>query len=52
MEDTRIDDISIVLCGAAGQGIQTVEALLTKTLKRSGYNVLLQGNTCQECEGE
>ena len=39
MEDTRIDDISIVLCGAAGQGIQTVEALLTKTLKRSGYNV-------------
>ena len=32
-------DISIVLCGAAGQGIQTVEALLTKTLKRTGYNV-------------
>lgn len=33
------DDISIVLCGAAGQGIQTVEELLTKTLKRSGYHV-------------
>ncbi|MHA2132201.1 MAG: 2-oxoacid:acceptor oxidoreductase family protein, partial [Promethearchaeota archaeon] len=33
------DDISIVLCGAAGQGIQTVEALLTKTLKKSGYYV-------------
>jgi len=32
-------DISIVLCGAAGQGIQTVEALLTKTLKSSGYYV-------------
>jgi 2-oxoglutarate ferredoxin oxidoreductase subunit alpha len=32
-------DISIVLCGAAGQGIQTVEALLTKTLKKSGYYV-------------
>jgi len=32
-------DISIVLCGAAGQGIQTVEALLTKTLKKSGFNV-------------
>ena len=32
-------DISIVLCGAAGQGIQTVEALLTKTLKNSGYYV-------------
>ena len=32
-------DISIVLCGAAGQGIQTVEALLTKTLKGTGYHV-------------
>ncbi len=34
-----IEDVSIVLCGAAGQGIQTVESLLTKTLKRSGLNV-------------
>ena len=33
------NDISIVLCGAAGQGIQTVETLLTKTLKKSGFNV-------------
>ncbi|MFX1298628.1 MAG: 2-oxoacid:acceptor oxidoreductase subunit alpha [Promethearchaeota archaeon] len=33
------DDVSIILCGAAGQGIQTVEALLTKALKRSGYYV-------------
>ena len=33
------EDISLVLCGAAGQGIQTVEELLTKTLKKSGYNV-------------
>lgn len=32
-------DFSVVLCGAAGQGIQTVESLLTKTLKRSGFNV-------------
>ncbi len=38
VEDVK-NDISIVLCGAAGQGIQTVEALLTKSLKRSGYNV-------------
>ncbi|MHA1932294.1 MAG: 2-oxoacid:acceptor oxidoreductase subunit alpha [Promethearchaeota archaeon] len=34
-----MDGISIVLCGAAGQGIQTVEELLTKTLKRTGYHV-------------
>lgn len=32
-------DISIVLGGAAGQGIQTVEALLVQVLKREGYNV-------------
>ena len=33
------DDISIVLCGEAGQGIQTVEYLLTRILKTAGYNV-------------
>ena len=33
------DDISIVLCGQAGQGIQTVEYLLTRIFKLAGYNV-------------
>jgi 2-oxoglutarate ferredoxin oxidoreductase subunit alpha len=33
------DDISIVLCGQAGQGIQTVEHLLTRIFKIAGYNV-------------
>ncbi|NIM89659.1 MAG: 2-oxoacid:acceptor oxidoreductase subunit alpha [Candidatus Aminicenantes bacterium] len=33
------DDISIVLCGEAGQGIQTVERILTHVLKLSGFNV-------------
>ncbi len=32
-------DISIVLCGQAGQGIQTVEKLLTRISKTAGYNV-------------
>lgn len=32
-------DISIVLGGAAGQGIQTVESLLVQILKREGYFV-------------
>ncbi len=32
-------DISIVLGGAAGQGVQTVETLLVQVLKREGYNV-------------
>ncbi|GAH42449.1 unnamed protein product, partial [marine sediment metagenome] len=34
-----MNDISIVLCGEAGQGIQTVEQLLTKIVKKSGFNV-------------
>jgi len=33
------EDVSIVLCGEAGQGIQTVEHILTRTLKLSGYHV-------------
>jgi len=32
-------DISIVLCGAAGQGIQTVEKILASVLKLSGYYI-------------
>jgi len=38
-KNKKQDDISIVLCGAAGQGIQTVERLLTGMLKKSGCNV-------------
>ncbi|NHJ87421.1 MAG: 2-oxoacid:acceptor oxidoreductase subunit alpha [Asgard group archaeon] len=33
------DDISIVLCGAAGLGIQTVEDLLANVLKKSNYHI-------------
>ncbi|MGB9936088.1 MAG: 2-oxoacid:acceptor oxidoreductase subunit alpha [Methanobacterium sp.] len=32
-------DISIVLCGEAGQGIQTVEEILIQTVKLGGYHV-------------
>lgn len=32
-------DISLVLGGAAGMGVQTVEALLVQVLKREGYHV-------------
>jgi 2-oxoglutarate ferredoxin oxidoreductase subunit alpha len=31
-------DISIVICGAAGQGIATLEDLLTSILKQAGYH--------------
>lgn len=33
------DDLSIVIAGEAGQGIETIEIILTKLLKRAGYNV-------------
>lgn len=32
-------DISIVLCGAAGQGVQTVEHILVRLLRQTGYHV-------------
>lgn len=34
-----MNDISIVLCGEAGQGIETIEDILTKFLKASRYNI-------------
>ncbi|MBN2013396.1 2-oxoacid:acceptor oxidoreductase subunit alpha [candidate division KSB1 bacterium] len=36
---TKNDDVSIVLGGAAGQGIQTVEQLLVHLFKASGYHL-------------
>ena len=33
------DDVSLVICGSAGQGIQTVETILTQLLKRAGFHV-------------
>jgi 2-oxoglutarate ferredoxin oxidoreductase subunit alpha len=33
------EDVSIVLCGEAGQGIKTIELILVHVLKKSGYNV-------------
>jgi len=38
-EARQEDDISIVLCGQAGQGVQTVEHLLTRIVKLSGHHV-------------
>ena len=32
-------DVSLVLCGAAGQGVQTVEEILVDSLRKSGFNV-------------
>lgn len=42
MNENRIskkEDVSIVLCGEAGQGIQTVERIMVQVLKRSHFHV-------------
>jgi 2-oxoglutarate ferredoxin oxidoreductase subunit alpha len=39
VKHTGADGVSIVLCGQAGMGIQTVEGVLTRMLKLAGYNV-------------
>jgi 2-oxoglutarate ferredoxin oxidoreductase subunit alpha len=38
-ENKNKDEVSIVLCGQAGQGIQTVEKIITRCLKLSGFHV-------------
>lgn len=39
MSKSLSEDVSIVLCGEAGQGIQTVEEILVQAVKLGGYNV-------------
>jgi len=38
-ENKNKDEVSVVLCGQAGQGIQTVEKILVWCLKLSGFHV-------------
>ena len=38
-DDSSREDVSIVICGEAGQGIQTVEAILVQAIKMGGYHV-------------
>jgi 2-oxoglutarate ferredoxin oxidoreductase subunit alpha len=45
------EEVSIVLCGEAGQGIQTVEHILTQTLKLSGYHVFSTGEYMSRIRG-
>lgn len=33
------EELSLVLCGQAGQGLKTIEDILSNILKKSGYNV-------------
>ena len=38
-EKTIKDEVSIVLAGAAGQGIQSIQKILTHIIKEDGYHV-------------
>jgi len=44
-------EISVVLCGAAGQGVQTVESLLVKALARSGYHIFATKESMSRVRG-
>jgi 2-oxoglutarate ferredoxin oxidoreductase subunit alpha len=44
-------EIAVVLCGAAGQGVQTVESLLVKALGRSGYHVFATKESMSRVRG-
>ena len=39
LQAQKKDEVSVVLCGEAGQGIQTVEQILARYLKLSGFHV-------------
>ncbi len=39
MSSSRKHEVAIVVAGQAGQGIQTIESILTMAFKRSGYQV-------------
>ncbi len=39
MKTIKSEDISIVLCGPAGQGIQTAEKLMVSILRKAGHNI-------------
>jgi len=46
-----LDDVSIVLAGAAGQGIQTIQDLLTHILKSEGYYVFAMREVMSRVRG-
>ena len=45
-------DVSVVICGEAGQGIQTVESILVQAIKMGGYHVSHRKNICRVRGGE
>ncbi len=46
-----LDDVSIVLAGSAGQGIQTIQHLLTHILKLEGYHIFAMKEVMSRVRG-
>jgi 2-oxoglutarate ferredoxin oxidoreductase subunit alpha len=44
-------DVSLVLCGAAGQGVQTVEHLMVRLAKAAGYHVFASSEYMSRVRG-
>lgn len=51
MRKRILDDVSIVLAGAAGQGIQTIQHLLTHILKLEGYHIFAMKEVMSRVRG-
>lgn len=51
MSHTYDETLSIVLCGEAGLGLQTVETLLTRFLKESGFHVFAYSEIMSRIRG-
>ena len=45
------EDLSLVLCGAAGQGVQTVETLLVRLFQREGFHVFASKEAMSRVRG-
>jgi len=45
------DDLSVVICGEAGQGLKTIETLFAKTVKSAGYHVFVNKEIMSRIRG-
>jgi 2-oxoglutarate ferredoxin oxidoreductase subunit alpha len=48
---TKTDQVNIVFCGEAGQGIDTLSVILMKTIKDAGYNVFATKESMSRIRG-
>jgi 2-oxoglutarate ferredoxin oxidoreductase subunit alpha len=47
----KSDDIAVVVSGEAGQGLQTLQALIARMAKRTGYHIFASGEVMSRIKG-